>query len=677
MALLAPRSTAPASAQSPSAPLYEYRIERGWLRMADGVRLAVTYWRPQPRTPGERFPVLLEYLPYRKDDSFYQRDYPLYSWFVRRGFIMAKVDIRGTGSSEGHLPPREYSDEEQADGDSVIAQLARLPGSNGAVGMWGISWGGFNAIQMAMRRPPALKAIVALMATDDLYKDDVHYIDGVLHLDQYALQIDHENGLPAPPEYRTDAAYFRNRFDAEPWIFTYLRHSTDSDWWRRKSLRFQYDAITIPCYLIGGLLDGYRDAIPRMLDSVRAPVKGEIGPWKHDFPHDALPGPSYEWREQAVRWWNHWLRGEDTGLMAEPRLTVFVRDGHPPDPTLQLTPGQWRFEDWPIARARTQQLFPAADGRLVEQPGASGAWDQLRYIAGSGTGVPVWWGDATGNMAADDGTSLVYDSAPLTDPLEMIGFPRIHLRVSAPVPIADWTVRLEDVAPDGQVSLVTGTLISGAQRESRTAPTPLVPGEEYDLTAELHFSTWTFHPGHRIRLAVANAQFPMAWPTPAPMTTRLAVGDGRTRLELPIVPPAPDPRVPPRPAPSPHDEAPDARTLVEGGYPGAVVTRDANAKTTAVDFWSHWRYAIGTRTIDVHEKERYETSDDNPAASRFVGEESHEFRLPGGRVVKVSSAMEVRSDSTHLHVSFTRRLHERGRLVRTRRWAEAIPRGIH
>ncbi len=676
---LAQRAPAHPSARTPAA--YRFSPERGWLRMRDGVRLAVTYWRPTPRHTGERFPVLLEYLPYRKEDSFYQRDFPIYSWFARRGFILAAVDVRGTGSSEGRLPPREYSDEEMGDADEIIAQLARMPESNGRVGMWGISWGGFNSIQVAMRRPPALKAILAIAATDDLYHDDIHYIDGVLHVDQYALEIDHENGLPAPPEYRTDSAYFHDRFDSYPWILTYLKHPVDDDWWRRKSLRFHYGAIAIPCFLIGGQLDGYRDAVPRMLDSVRAPVKALMGPWKHDFPHDASPGPRYEWREQAVRWWNHWLRGERNGIMEEPRLTLFVRDGHPPDAALSMTPGRWRYENWPIARTRWRSWYPAADHRLTNRQDsprrAAGGGDQLRYAAGAGTAVPVWWNDPTGDMAGDDRASLTYDAPVLRQTIEIVGFPRVRLRVSAPVPVADWRVRLEDLGPDGRVSLVTGALISGAQRDSRTSPSPLTPGVEYQLATELHFTTWTFKPGHRIRLAVANAQFPMAWPTPYPMTTRLAMGDARTALELPVTSAEARPRRPPALAPEPDGEAPDARTLSFHATPTAKVSREARTKTTMVDFQTRWGYMIGGRIIEMVEREHYQTEDENPARSSFLGNEVHRFTFSGGRTLRIHTVMDIRSDQTTLHVTVIRRLYERDRLVRSRSWSETLPRGIH
>jgi uncharacterized protein len=656
---------------------YAFHVERRWLTMPDGVRLAATIFHPIAHERDERFPVLLEYLPYRKEDSFYIWDYQQMAWYARHGYIVAEVDIRGTGSSAGHLPSREYSDDELGDADAVIAQLAALRDATGAVGMYGISWGGFNSIQIAMRHPPALKAIIASMATDDLFHDDVRYIDGVLHLDQYALQIDHENGLPAPPAYRIDSAYLRDRFDAEPWIFTYLRHSVDSDWWRRHSLRFHYDALQIPSLLVGGQLDGYRDAIPRMLDSVHAPVKALIGPWKHDDPGTADPGPSIAWRELAIRWWDHWLKGQDNGIMDEPRLTVFVRDAHPPDASLAMTPGTWRFEDWPITRTHWRRWYASADHRLAEVPLRGTGVDSLRYLAGVGTAAPVWWGDPTGNMAADDGGSLLYDSPILPDTVEIIGFPRVRLGVTVPVPIVDWTVRLEDVWPDGRVGLVTGALVSGPQRLSRTVPSALMPGEPTDLSTALHFTTWRFPAGHRIRLAVSNAQFPMAWPTAEPMTTTLAIDDARTALELPTIPSGGTGRTPEFSSAVADSLPPDARTLDSGHYPGARIARDETAKTTSLDFRNAYGYAIGKRTIRVVETEHYATRDDAPWDSRFLGDEVHSIVTDTGRRVRLHTVIAVLSDRDTLHVTVSRSVYSDGVLAHHKVWTEGIPRGLH
>ncbi len=666
-----------ASAPPAPEPPYDFTVERAWLSMPDGVRLSVTYWRPVPRRPDERFPVLFELLPYRKDDNFYRRDWPLYSWFVRRGYILAKVDVRGTGSSEGVLPSREYSDEEIADAVETIAQLARLPSSSGAVGMWGISWGGFNALKVAMRRPPALKAILAFHSSDDLYRDDVRYIDGVLHIDPYALQIDHENGLPRPPDYPLDAAYIRDRFDREPWIFTYLRHPSDGEFWRRGTLRWDYGAIQVPTYLVGGLLDGYRDPVLRMLDSLRAPVKAEIGPWMHDWPDNGIPGPNYEWRLRAVEWWDHWLKGRPTTLLHEPCLLVFVRAGQPPDALQTTTDGEWRFEDWPIRRTMWRTLYPAPGGTLRPESAGQVGVDSLRYVAGSGTAAGDWWGDPTGDMARDDANALTYDGAPLEAALQVIGFPRVRLQVSASAPLAHWTVRLEDVSPAGDVTLVTAAAINGVHARSTLEPARLAPGVPVDLAFDLHFTTWTFRPGHRVRLAVSNAQFPMLWPTPYPMTTTLARGEG-TSLALPEVPPdsARGP-VPSLPEPERRDTAPDARSLEPDGPAASQrVIYDPIARTTTVEWISRSAYGIRGHEYRASETEVYETSDANPATSSFRGDAVHAIRL-GRRRLELRTRVELQSDTVALHLTFTRTLLENRQTVRTKRWVESFPRTYH
>jgi len=655
-----------------SPPLYPFTVSHERLRMPDGVELAVTFWRPVPRDSAERFPVLLEYLPYRKDDSFYRRDYPLYEYFVRRGYIMAKVDIRGTGGSQGRLPPREYSDVELSDADEIIAQLARLPGASGAVGMWGISWGGFNALQVAMRRPPALKAILALHASDDLFHDDVHYIDGVLHVDPYALEIDHENGLPATPDYPLDSAYFADRFDAEPWIFTYLRHDRDGDFWRRGSLRFAPERITIPVYLIGGLHDGYRDTVLRLLESLKVPVKAEIGPWEHDWPDNGIPGPNYEWRARAVQWWDHWLKGRDTGLLREPRLLLFQRAGYLPSDTISLLPGRWRFTDWPIPGTRWLTLRPAGGGRLIAERAPQGT-DSLRYVPDAGWAAGDWWGDPTGDMRADDAGSLVYDGPPLRKALVLAGFPRAELSVSASAPLANWTVRLEDVAPAGEVSLVTGAAINGTQIRSRLSPRRLVPGRRERITLDLHFTTWTFRPGHRVRLAVSNAQFPMLWPTPFAMTTTLDTG-GDAALRLPLVPapgPAPDLAVP-----EPRVTAPDARSIgPEEGAAHRVLT-DLRGDSTTVELREPDGYEIGDRQVRIAESERWTVRRDRPAEARFLGQETHRIQLPG-RLLELETRMDIRSDERFLHVRFDRKVLENRGVVRQRVWEDSVARSWH
>lgn len=654
-------------------PIYEFTIEKAWLTMKDGVKLSATFFKPMPRDSGKKFPVLFEFLPYRKDDSFYIRDYPIYSYFVRRGFLMAKVDIRGTGSSEGTVPPREYSEQELEDAVEIIDHLTKIPESNGFVGMWGISWGGFNAIQVAMRQPPALKAILAIDASDDLFHDDIHFIDGAFHIDEYELSIDHENGLPQTPDYPLDEAYFRDRFNTYPWFLTYLKQQRDGEFWRKNSLRWSYERIRIPAYLIGGLLDGYRDSVPRMLENMKTPIRAVIGPWTHAWPDNGRPGPNYEWRHEAVRWWDYWLKGRDTGIMDEPRFVVFIREGHGPDAELKMTPGHWVCEDWPIPGTTWMKFFPSEYHQLRTHPGKPSV-ESLCYVPGYGIATGLWWGEPTGDMRPDDAGSLFFDSQVLEEGFEIVGFPRVRLRVSADAPLAHWIARLEDIQPDGTVSLVTGALLNGSQRHSRLDPEPLVPGEAYDLEFDLHFTSWTFKTGHRIRLAVSNSLFPMIWPTPHPMITKLFIGIEETCLELPVIP-TKKRKAPSFRPPEHREERPDAHHLSGATWPQGFYEqkRDLWRSTASVEWKGSYEFEIQGRHYSIDERNDYQTHEKRPAESRFEGEASHRIKLPN-RTLFLRTTLEVHSDEDNFHVTFIRQIFENDKLIRTREWKETIPR---
>ena len=388
------------TAGDPIPATYEVTIENDFLTLSDGVRLAVTYYKPVAQSGNQRFPAVLEMLPYRKDDDFYTRDYLLERYFAKRGIVVARVDIRGTGGSEGTTPDREYSDAELKDIQEVLAMLAGRPWSNGNVGVQGISWGGFNAIMTAMRRPPQLKAILCAHASDDLYGNDIHYIDGGLHLDMYSVEMEVENIVPRSPDYPIDEAYFRDRFEQAPWILTYVRHQRDGEFWQTgRSLQSDWNSITVPVYAIGALLDGYRDTVPHMLDHLSVPIHAEIGPWNHDWPHEGLPGPNYEWRDTAVRWWQRWLEGAADTSFDTTCFTVFMRGSVPPDIALEETPGAFRVEGWPVRSAHNLRLRPRADGSLGRIALAE-AVHRLTYLPSAGIQVGNWWGETNRRHAA-------------------------------------------------------------------------------------------------------------------------------------------------------------------------------------------------------------------------------------------------------------------------------------
>lgn len=640
--------------------------------MKDGVRLAATLYMPDGAKPTDKFPALLEYLPYRKDDGTAAGDYSKHAYFARRGYVGARVDIRGFGASEGVPTDREYSQQEQLDAEQIIHWLATQPWSNGNVGMFGISWGGFNALQMAMRHPPELRAVLAIAATEELFHDDIHYIDGLLHVDEFELNMDMAPGITGAPDYTLDEKTLGPRFDAPPWSLLYFQHQRDGTFWR-SPIRPLSD-ITVPCFLIGGLVDGYRDSIPRMLEQTKAPIHALIGPWNHSFPNDADFGPRIEWCADAVRWFDYWLKGRDTGILNDPKLTIYLRHYFPPDPNLEQVPGEWRAEnDWPPHGQHAVTFYPQPDHTLGPNPPPHDT-HHLKYIPFIGVEAGFWWGELLSDQRPVDAFSLVYDSAPLTKDLAIMGRPHAFLSASADAPLADWFARLSDIAPDGSVTQVTGAGLSGAQRESMLDPKPLEPGKFYPLDVEMHLTTWVFPKGHRIRLSISNALWPMVLSTPYKMTTALALGgDDGSRFTLPVIPLAgPLAKVEP---PEPSEERADVKSL---GFPWPgewLVTRDEGRQKTTV-LWKGkmgGEYPWGKET-DL-EQLTYEIEEAHPETNIIHGDAESTYALRD-RILVWRGHLSVTTDATNINYTYTRELLKDGTLLKTKTWQQTIPRDL-
>jgi uncharacterized protein len=657
--------------EPPSPPAYGVRLEQAWIPMKDGVRLAATLYLPEGAKAGEKFPALLEYLPYRKDDGTAAGDYPKHAYFARRGYVSVRVDIRGFGASEGVPPEREYSEQEQIDGEQVIAWLAHQPWSNGNVGMFGISWGGFTALQMAMRHAPGLKAILAVCATAELFHDDVHYIDGIAHVDEFELNMDMAEGWVGAPDYSLDEKTLGPRFDSPPWSLLYFRHQHDGPFWRERVRPLS--EITTPSFLIGGMLDGYRDSVPDMLMQSKAPIKAIVGPWNHTFPNDAVPGPQVEWRDQAVRWFDYWLKGRDTGVLQDPRLVIYMQHWHPPDSNLQTVPGEWRRDDvWPPKNATNTTLFFQPNHSLDAIPSPPDR-HQLKYISTIGVEAGFWWGELLSDPRPVDAFSLVYDSAPLDHEVAILGRPHALLPASATAPLANWFARLSDVAPDGTVTQITGAGLNGAQRDSMTEPRDLEPGKIYPLDIEMHLTSWVFPKGHRIRVAISNALWPMMLPTPYAMSTSLGLGGtGGSRLVLPVVP------VHGTAAPefSPLQPSEQRTDIKEEGFPWPgewTVERDeAHQKTTV-----HWKgkdgYVYPWGTQNDFENLTYEGDDAHPETSSVRGEAESVFALQG-RTLTWRGHLLVTTDQKNFYYKYTRELLKDGQMIKSKTWQETIPR---
>jgi uncharacterized protein len=531
-----------------------------WLTMDDGVRLAATLYLPDGCKPaasggGSPVPCLLEALPYRKDDvtAGYASEYERLR--DEHGYAVCRVDLRGTGSSEG-VAVDEYPLREQDDLVAVIAWLAAQPWCTGNVGMFGTSYSGFNSIQVAMRRPPALKAIVPIYATDDRYTDDVHKMGGALRLldlIDYPTYMVAMNALPpAPavfgPGWREE---WQRRLDAaaaaEPWLLGWLAEQTDGAYWRHGSLRPDYGAITAPTMIVAGWADGYRNNSFRTyagLASAGTPTRLLVGPWSHMSAATSLPGPHLDLVSEMARWFDRWLRGADTGIGAsgdpaggEAPIVYFGRRSAttPPEPDAVVVTGEWRAE-WAWPSPRLAAVPYALGGGLRPHP--------VRPDTGSAA-----WNSCAGNLPYgqptdqrfDDAASLVWD-LPVADELELLGHARLDLRVAADQPVASVSAKLCDVAPDGTSTLITRGLLNLTHRTGHTEPQPLTPGTPVNVEVELEATAYTVLPGHRLRLAVTGVDWPNTIAPPAPVT--LTVDGDRSLLHLPLASGPPSAPVP-------------------------------------------------------------------------------------------------------------------------------------
>jgi len=400
--------------------------------------------------------------------------------------------------------------------------------------------------QIAARRPPQLKAVISVASTDDRYADDVHYRGGCLlasDMLEWASRMFAENGLPPDPRLVGDRwreIWFDRLENTPPYVEAWLSHQTRDDFWKQGSVCEDYAAIECPVYAIGGWGDAYTNAVPRLLEGLPGPRKGLIGPWSHGYPHIGIPGPTIGFLQECLRWWDHWLKGIDTGIMDEPMLRLWIQDSLPPASFYSERPGRWAAEaTWPSPDIQTQRYW-LNEARLDPAPAPE---TQMQYqgsqFAGFEAGIWCPYGDPADfppDQRAEDGLSITFDSAPLGDAMEIIGFPEVALTVAADQPNALLAVRLCDVAPSGTSLLVSRGMLNLTHRDSHEHPKALEPGEFYPVTVRLDVAAHRIPAGHRWRVAVSPTYWPWVWPSPEPVTLNLLTGAG-TELRLPVRPP--------------------------------------------------------------------------------------------------------------------------------------------
>jgi uncharacterized protein len=663
--------------------LAESRARNIWIPLSDGCRLSARLWLPADSIPA---PALLEYIPYPKDDFTAPEDESRMAWFAGHGYACLRLDLRGTGDSDGVLID-EYVPREQDDAVEAIAWIADQAWCDGAVGMIGYSWGGFNGLQVAARRPPALKAVISALSTDDRYSDDVHYIGGSILADtqhSWATSMLAYATLPPDPAVVGDRwrDMWQTRLEgAHPMIKPWLTHQRRDGYWQHGSICEDYATIECPVMLVGGWSDGYRDAVLRMLERLSVPRRGLIGPWSHNYPHEAVaPGPAIGFLQECVRWWDQWLKGIDTGVLDDPALMAWIQEPAPPLPFYESRPGRWVSEPtWPPARLdHPLTLAIGGDGALGGQETEPTALD-IRSPQITGLEGGFWCpfgnpGDWAPDQRGEEGRSLCFTSPPLERRIELLGRPEVHLRIECDRPLAQIAVRLNAVSADGSSTVLTRGFLNLTHRASHADPEPLEPGRVEQISVHLQSLGQAVEAGQRLRLALSTSYWPWLWPSPEPAMVTVHTGDG-SRLELPVREPLQDESAGPRPNP---EFAPPLAHQVRRSHTGErellhiPAERRWQLTHTPNDFDLE---IVGALRLDWSGPDIYRITEREPLSATINSQRTVRRTRDGWAAeVKVESVM--RSDAGRFLVDVTLTARSLGEQVLNRRWRFRIPRDL-
>jgi hypothetical protein len=642
-----------------------------WIPMSDGLRLAATLYLPVAEGP---WPVVMEARPYRKDDTSYSA--PIYRRLRDEGgYAVCRIDVRGTGSSEG-IPEDEYPPQEQRDLCEVIGWLADQEWCTGAVGMYGTSYSGFNSLQVAAEQPPALKAIIPIYASDARYTDDVHYGGGIrraLDFLDYPLLMVAMNALPPVPSVFGEGwrEEWRRRVESsEPWLLRWIEEQDDGPYWRHGSVLPVADRITAATMIIAGWTDGYHNATFRLFERLGGPKRMLLGPWSHMAPRTSLPGPRIDHVPEMIRWWDRWLKGTENGVDDEP-VVAFMRRPTRPEPDLDAYRGEWRIEtQWPPERLRRDRRLlgeATSPGRITTD-----ADDTLEVRPDVGFTGSIWCAaqlpfGTPMDQRPDEAYSLVYDWGPLREEVEILGYPEVEAVVSCSTPVAFLSAKLCDVSPDGTSSLVSRAVLNLTHRDSHERPAPMEPGVPTRVTVQLDATSWVFEPGHRIRLDLAGADWPSTWAPPQAGT--LTVDRGSSALVLPVLdPPHPDRR----PSFAPGTE----RAETPEPIPTWRIERDVLSRETRVhiDQSADHDVETGAHVVAWYDGETGVSVRD-PSRAWSTGEVTYRVTWPDVDA-RARAVGTLRSDGERWHLELRLDVSEGEAVWAERKWERSFPRHL-
>ncbi len=652
-------------------------IENTWIPMPDGTHLAARIWLPEDAEENP-VPAILEYLPYRKRDGTVERDHLTHPYFAGHGYAGVRVDMRGTGDSEG-ICLGEYLLQEQDDALAVIEWLATQPWCSGKVGMIGISWGGFNGLQVAARQPEALGAVITLCSTDDRYADDIHFMGGAMLTDKLAWGATAFAISNTPPDPAIVGERWRDMWEERLennglWMLDWFRHQRRDSLYTHGSICEDYSQVQVPVYAVGGYADGYTNPIFRMMENLSCPRKALVGPWAHKYPHFATPGPRIGFLQECLRWWDQHLKDIDTGIMDEPMIRSWVQEPAAPSAVATERPGHWTSApEWPAPGAGTRSLHLTPEG-LANTPSQTG---QVTISCPETAGVAaqtwcIYGEDPDGplDQNAEAGRMQFFETEALSEELQIMGFPMMHTSVASSVPQANLAAVLSMVAPDGRATQISFGVQNLTHRDSHAYPQPLPVGEAVDARLQLNVIGQRVPAGYRLRLALSQSYWPLIWPSPEQTELTLT----NTRLDLPLLAPGADVVLP-------------GFGPAEGAQPlgKEILEQGGSSRTHVLDYASetetHVRHSDTGRVRHIHtgievkfeNEDRFTIHPDDPNSATATCRWAKYYRR-GDWVAELDTSVTVRALRDSWHITAQLEARDAQGVVRIRHWDETIPR---
>jgi len=489
--------------------------------MPDGVVLSARMWLPETAEQ-HAVPAIFEFIPYRKNDMVHERDAKNHAWFARNGYAGIRVDMRGTGDSEGFMHDM-YEQAELNDAIHIIEWIAEQSWCNGSVGMMGTSWGGTASLQAASRKPDALKAIIAVCSTNNRFEDDIHYSGGAVLTDTVEWGATLPAIIASPPDPTTPDEGWHDQWlqrleNLSFPLVNWIKHNYKDDYWRYGSIHDSSDEISCPVLMIGGWVDRYSNSVMNLLSEGPDNVWGIIGSWGHHYPDAGKPGPSISFQQEALRWWDHWLRGVKNDVEKDPKLRVWCNSYQTPQDVIQTRQGRWVAEQtWPSGNTIHRKYW-LHDGLLKTT-----APDEQKSIpvpndlrVGKAAGDTGYFGRPGGlalDQRQDDARSCCFETDILAEDVQILGQPEFHCDYICHERDAQIVVRLIDVAPDGGCARVGWVVKNLALNDGNTAVSSKEDSKPQTVKISLQNCCYLFKKGHKIRIAISTSYWPLVWPT--------------------------------------------------------------------------------------------------------------------------------------------------------------------